>query len=155
MADDFEVRPLKAKDFHNGYVQLLSQLTTVGKLNEAEFIKQLTYFRSLPETYFPIVAANKTDKKIIAASTLFIERKFIHNCGSIGHIEDVVVSKDYRGTGLGKILITKLIKIAREMKCYKIILNCQEKNIPFYEKCGFTKKEVEMALYFNQENNKK
>ena len=147
MQNNFEIRPLELKDFQNGYLQLLSQLTTVGELSEAEFIRQLTFFRSLPETYFPIVAVDAHSKWVIGAATLFVERKFIHRCGAVGHIEDVVVSGECRGSGLGKILIEKLITIAREMGCYKIILNCQEKNIPFYEKCGFIAKEVEMARY--------
>lgn len=32
-----------------------------------------------------------------------------------------------------------------------VILDCSEKNVPFYEKCGFKQKEVEMAWYVPQE----
>lgn len=35
------------------------------------------------------------------------------------------------------------------MGCYKIILDCSQKNIPFYEKCGFSHKEYEMVLYLD------
>ena len=45
-------------------------------------------------------------------------------------------------------LLKHLIRIAKEkFRCYKIILDCAEKNEKFYEKCGFVKKEIQMALY--------
>jgi glucosamine-phosphate N-acetyltransferase len=50
--------------------------------------------------------------------------------------------------GFGKLLVKKCIEHAKEMNCYKIILNCNENNMIFYEKQGFQKKENQMALYF-------
>merc|ERR1711971_1180122 len=41
-----------------------------------------------------------------SSATLVRERKFIHSCGSVGRLEDVVVSDDYRGRQLGKLLVT-------------------------------------------------
>lgn len=77
-----------------------------------------------------------------------IEKKIIHHKGKVGHIEDIVISNEYRNQGLGKMLIEFLINRAKEEKCYKIILNCQEQNIPFYAKCNFIKKEYQMVQYF-------
>ena len=69
--------------------------------------------------------------------------------GRVAHVEDVIVHNDCRGNGLGKMLVNKCIEHAKQQHCYKIILNCSNENIPFYEKCGFNKKENEMAMYFN------
>ena len=81
--------------------------------------------------------------------TLFIEYKIIHSFGKVGHIEDIVISKNFRGKGYGKFLIKKLMKIAKDdFKVYKVILNSSDKNIPFYENCGLTKKENQMVKYF-------
>lgn len=33
------------------------------------------------------------------------------------------------------------------MGCYKVILDCSEDNVRFYERCGFVRKEVQMAAY--------
>lgn len=33
----------------------------------------------------------------------------------------------------------------QEAGCYKVILDCSEDNVPFYEKCGLTRKEVQMV----------
>ena len=38
--------------------------------------------------------------------------------------------------------------IKDEQKLIKVILNCNESNVKFYEKCGYKKKEFEMVKYF-------
>jgi glucosamine-phosphate N-acetyltransferase len=85
---------------------------------------------------------------IIATGTIILEPKFIHNNGTVGHIEDIVVDKDKNGLGIGKKLIDELVNIAINNGCYKVILNCSETNIGFYEKAGFKTKDRQMALYF-------
>ena len=81
--------------------------------------------------------------------TLLIEYKIIHRFGKVGHIEDIIISKKYRGKGLGKFLVKNLMNIAEnDFHVYKVILNCSESNIPFYENCGLEKKENQMIKYF-------
>ena len=41
----------------------------------------------------------------------------------------------------------QLKHLAFSRGCYKVILDCTEQNVPFYLSCGFTRKEVQMALY--------
>jgi glucosamine-phosphate N-acetyltransferase len=52
---------------------------------------------------------------------------------------------------LGYWIIETLKHIGAMAGCYKIILDCSEKNVQFYEKCGFKKKEVEMVWYIPEE----
>lgn len=47
-------------------------------------------------------------------------------------------------------LIEELIRLAQELGCYKVILDCAESNIGFYERCGLTRKEVQMVKYYNK-----
>jgi glucosamine-phosphate N-acetyltransferase len=84
----------------------------------------------------------------VATASLLIEPKFIRNLSAVGHIEDVVVDPTMRGKHLGKKLIEHLTAVAKKAGCYKVILDCNEENMLFYEKCGYTKKGVEMGLYF-------
>lgn len=42
-------------------------------------------------------------------------------------------------------LIEALIESARGDGCYKVILDCAEGNVPFYEKAGLVRKEVQMV----------
>ena len=77
------------------------------------------------------------DNKIVGSTTLLIEQKFIHEGGLVGHIEDVVVRKDYEGKGVGMKLIRSLLDCAKEKNCYKTILDCKDDVKAFYEKIGF------------------
>ncbi len=61
-------------------------------------------------------------------------------------IEDVVVDKNERGKGIGKLLIKYLINFSKSKSCDKIILNSKESNIPFYNKLGFVQNEIQMII---------
>jgi glucosamine-phosphate N-acetyltransferase len=146
-ADPYEIRHLEAKDL-DGYLKLLSQLTEVGQCPPSTILSTLTYLRSHPDIYHLLVLVDRSSQAVLGATTLLIEKKFIHGCSSVGHIEDVVVSKDARGAGLGKKLIEAAIQISSESGCYKTILDCDENNVAFYEKCDLKRKGVQMAKYF-------
>ena len=45
-------------------------------------------------------------------------------------------------------IIDQLKHLGQRSGCYKVILDCAEKNVGFYEKLGFLRKEIQMALYF-------
>lgn len=84
------------------------------------------------------------ENKIVGTASYFVELKFLHNGGKVMHIEDVVVNDEYKSLGIGKKLILYLTGLAKNAKCYKIILDCSEKNVGFYEKCGFKRRELQM-----------
>lgn len=50
--------------------------------------------------------------------------------------------------GIGQKIVEKLTELAKKKNCYKIILDCKETNIPFYEKIGFQQKGSQMSKYF-------
>ena len=72
---------------------------------------------------------------VIGYGSVVIETKI--RGGKIGHIEDIVSHADYRKRGIGKMIVDSLYEIARTEGCYKVLLQCEEHNIPFYEKCGY------------------
>ena len=130
-----------------GFLQVLSQLTTVGPMSELQFLDQFHFMANRKDSYFTLVIENASTGKVVAAGTILIEYKFVHMRGRVGHIEDIVVDSNQRGLNLGLHVIEALKGIGKRAGCYKVILDCSDKNVPFYEKCGFTKKEVEMAWY--------
>lgn len=83
---------------------------------------------------------------IRGVASLYVLEKLMHSGSNVGLIEDVAVDSDSQGMGIGRMLINKLVEVAQEEKCYKVILNCSEDNVGFYEKCGFTQKEVQMRI---------
>ena len=42
-------------------------------------------------------------------------------------------------------MLEALLAHAQNKGCYKVILNCSESNIPFYQKCGLEQNEVQMV----------
>jgi len=85
---------------------------------------------------------------IHGTATLLYETKLIQGGKKVGHIEDIVVSPNYRDQGIAKRLISILTQMASET-CYKVILDCPKELVPFYEKCHFVEKGVQMAHYFH------
>ncbi|KAI5181332.1 glucosamine-phosphate N-acetyltransferase [Nematocida sp. AWRm80] len=143
---DYSVRRLRKEDLTERYFEILSDLTVAPYPERTELIKRYEYVEKHPETYaiFVVVSSSGT---LVGTGTLLIEHKFIHNLGKVGHIEDICISKEHQGKGLGKLLINHLLNYSREQNCYKVVLACSDKNKEFYEKCGLTEKEIEMAKY--------
>lgn len=135
-------RALEIDDYDKGYLSLLEQLTHVGNISKKDFEKS---FQNMNTNIFVV----ELDNKIIASGTLFIERKFIHELSSVGHIEDIVVDSNHRDKKLGKKIMQHLINFANLHNCYKIILNCSPELEKFYEKFGFISKNIEMSKYID------
>ena len=141
----FIIRKIHESDYNKGYLDLLSQLSIVNS-NYITYEKFTDYINNkLHDTHITYVI--EKDTRIICTITIIIEDKIIHNMGRVMHIEDVIVDKNYRSEGLGKMLLNYAISTAEREKCYKIILNCSEENSGFYEKCDFYKKNIQMAKY--------
>lgn len=102
------------------------------------------------DTYMPIVIIS-TEQRVVACGTLVMERKFIHQCGSLAHIEDIVVDQTQRGSGLGRLIIEQLKYLAFKAGCYKITLDCDSKNELFYSKCEFEMKGLQMCIYYRDD----
>jgi glucosamine-phosphate N-acetyltransferase len=88
--------------------------------------------------------------RIVGTLTLLVERKFIHHGGRVGHIEDVVVHGEYQKRGIGQALVRHAVEEARQLGCYKVILNCFEERVGFYESVGFRRHDVGMRVDVEQ-----
>lgn len=140
-------RELQKDDYTKGYIELLSNLSNTGNISYDKYISTLEHLQN-SGNYHIFVIEDIEEHVIIGTITLFIEQKFIRECGKVGHIEDVVVSNKYRGSGYGKNLIEMAMAQAEQKGCYKIILDCSKNNIDFYKKCGLEEKEYQMVKYF-------
>ncbi len=83
------------------------------------------------------------DDKVVATAAIIIENKFY---GNVGHIEDVATHPDFRGKGFGASVVNQCLVIAKQNHCYKVILDCADKNVEFYEHLGFHKFENQMRM---------
>ncbi|XP_065312680.1 glucosamine 6-phosphate N-acetyltransferase-like isoform X2 [Gordionus sp. m RMFG-2023] len=137
---EFHIRPLSIR-----YISLMSQLTSVGNVDEEMFINNFYSMLNCPDTYYICVIEDTNKLSVIASGTLLIEKKFIHQCLNRGRIEDIVVDKDYRHMKFGKLLVSLLTALSKYLNCYKVSLDCKEALIPFYEKSGYN---LDSSNYF-------
>lgn len=144
----YRVRKLEITDKGKGFIQLLQQLSVCDSVSDKEFEDRFRELNSIGDDHVICVIEDELSGKIVATGSVFIEKKFLRNCGKVGHIEDVVVDSSARGRNLGKKIINFLTDHARSTGCYKVILDCSVENKVFYEKCGFNQKEIQMAMYF-------
>nr|XP_019009767.1 uncharacterized protein I206_05327 [Kwoniella pini CBS 10737]OCF48548.1 hypothetical protein I206_05327 [Kwoniella pini CBS 10737] len=147
LPDGLHIRPLSSTDLLRSHFELLNDLRTSPALAPSVYSSIFHHFKSCPGTYFILVMVDKNTDRLVASGSLLIERKHINNGGLAGHIEDIVVSDSMQGKGLGQKLVVGLRDMAIELGCYKVILDCKEAKMPFYEKCGFHKRSVGMAYY--------
>lgn len=127
----FQVRKLEISDKSKGFIELLQQLTVCDSVSDKEFEQRFQELASYGEDHIIRVIEDNCSEKIIATGSVFIERKFIRNCGKVGHIEDVVVDPSARGLHLGKRIIEYLTDHAGSRGCYKVILNCSSEKKVF------------------------
>ena len=137
------IRKIIESDLENGFLESLDNLRQTSNL-EQNSVKNI--LKKILENENHIIHVAELNRKIVGSTTLLIEQKFIHEGGFVGHIEDVVVNKEFEGQGIGMKLVLSLLDVAKEKKCYKTILSCEDKLIPFYEKIGFKQKSTEMRF---------
>jgi glucosamine-phosphate N-acetyltransferase len=135
------IRKLELNDYNKGFLELLDQLSDTPKISKTEFENHL---KNVNSNIFVI----EKDNVIVASGSVLIEKKIIHNGGKVGHMEDIVVHKSNRGEKLGQIIVEHLINFAKEKGCYKIIADCKDELLKFYNKTGFEQRGIQIAIYF-------
>jgi GNAT superfamily N-acetyltransferase len=86
--------------------------------------------------------------KIIGRAFLFLVYNDLHP-KPYGLLEDVFVEEKYRGKGIGKELVKRVIEKARELGCYKLIATSrfERENVHrLYENLGFKKWGYEFRI---------
>ena len=140
---EIEIREIEEDDLERGFLETLDFLRNASSLDKT---KAKEILKKIKQNSNHIIHVAIDGKKIVGTTTLFIEQKFIHDGGLVGHIEDVVVRKDYEGKGIGMKLVTSMLERAKEKNCYKTILDCKDDIKQFYERIGF-KRESNCMRY--------
>jgi glucosamine-phosphate N-acetyltransferase len=135
------IREITGPDLAHGFLETCSAVAEVGLSFEeaAEILR--ARIRAGVRTYVACVG-----DRVIGTATLVLEQKFIHKGGKIGHIEDVAVHPNSRHLRVGSALIRHAVEQARKFGCYKVILNCYDRLVPFYERLGFHTHDVGMRI---------
>ena len=141
---NFIIREIEESDLLNGFFETLSKLSDVKKISQDKEKTRKVINEIKSNSFYKLFVAVSDDSEIIGSTTLLIEQKFIHDGGKVGHIEDVVTRNGYEGFGIGSSLINRSVQFAKQIGCYKVILECSIQNVPFYTKLGFKQHEVSM-----------
>ncbi len=131
---DIIIREIEEDDLEKGFLESLDFLRKASDIDKNKAKEILEKIKQNPDH---IIHVAVDDNKIVGSTTLLVEQKFIHDGGLVGHIEDVVVRKDYEGKGIGIKLVMSLLECAKEKNCYKTILDCKDDVKQFYERIGF------------------
>lgn len=141
------IRELELQDYFKDYFQLLSELSNINK-SIITFDDWKIHFLLIQQNKFHKIFVIEMNQKIIASITLLIEPKIIRNLSYVCHIEDLVISPNFRKLGIATKLINYALNISKNtFDCYKVILNCDKSLKQFYEKNEFLQKNIEMSFY--------
>jgi len=138
--DSVEIRELMRDDLDHGFLESLGALTRVDLTPE----QAQAVFDRRPPNQFTFVALSAG--RVVGTASLFIDQKFIHGGGRVGHIEDVAIATDFQRRGIGTELVKFASERARTDGCYKVILHCAASLSPFYARIGFRDCNIGMRL---------
>lgn len=93
------------------------------------------------------VAIDEESGNIIGTIKVVLEQKFLRNGSLASNIEDVATHVAHQGKGVWAALVRHAIDFVRSKKAYKIVLDCHDEIMWFYEKLGFERKENCMKMY--------
>ena len=99
------IRKLEKEDFQKGFLNSLDTLREASNISKEKALEIFNLIQSNPNH---IIVVAEINDRIVGSTTLLIEPKFIHQGGFVGHIEDVVVSKEFQGNQIGE----KIVKYA-------------------------------------------
>lgn len=115
---------------------LLSELSRNKKVVDADVLSRVLASQDTE------VWVAKENGRILGMATLFL----IHRIsGSVGHVDDVVVSPDTQGKGIGRALMEKIIERAKERGMRGLDLTSRPSRVAanaLYQKLGFEKRET-------------
>lgn len=134
-------RRAREDDLGSGLLESLDSLRPASHMGREAASRAMASISANPNH---VMLVAERGGRVIGATTLLIEPKIIHDGGLVGHIEDVAVRDGERRAGAGSALVRAAIAEARRAGCYKVVLECSEQLVPFYERLGLSRHSVSM-----------
>jgi len=139
-----EIRQCRSEDFGQ-IMELLRQLWPDKRLDSVAL--QTVFDRALfsgAQTY--LCAVN--GQRIVGFGSLTLKNNLWQE-GYLGHVDELIVDREFRGRGIGSQLLERLVSAAREQDCRRIELDSarhRKEAHEFYRQHGFE----ERALLFSR-----
>jgi len=80
----------------------------------------------------------------------FHTQNLLHHCGLVGEIQEFFIPEKYRGQGVGRLLIKKILDFAEENNLKSIEVTTNKKrveNVAIYENLGFSLSHNKFTIY--------
>ncbi|MBS4012312.1 MAG: GNAT family N-acetyltransferase [Bacteroidetes bacterium] len=145
--------------------------TTIRTATEADFpailqmINELATFEKAPEKVTNSVEQMKNEKNLFGCFVAENENKEITAfalyffayytwVGKSLYLDDIYVKEEYRGNGIGKMLLDKIFEVAKKENCKRLrwqVLNWNTPAIELYKKIGATLDDEWINCDFDEE----
>ncbi len=80
----------------------------------------------------------------------FHTQNLLHHCGLVGEIQEFFIHQKYRGQGVGRLLINKILNFAEQNNLKSIEVTTNKKrieNVAIYENLGFNLSHNKFTIY--------
>ena len=101
--------------------------------------KRLVYVAKLGDTLVGYVVLSMADKSGPGVVTKKVMR-----------LDSICVDEDFRGHGIGKMMVADVRALARAFRCRELLLGVHPENdaaVAFYQKCGFRIRTINMDMH--------
>jgi glucosamine-phosphate N-acetyltransferase len=138
---ELTIRTLEPGDFRRGFLETLDGLSPTRLTPEEAEAVLADPRRAHTTTWVALLGG-----RVVGTVSLIVEKKFIHQGGLVGHIEDVAVHAEFRRRGIGSRLVAHATRGAVRLGCYKVVLNCHDPVQPFYRRLGYRRHDYGLRL---------
>ena len=133
-----KAKPADANDLKILYFDYLTRFPPKEEQDMALWQNLLDKFEKDENMHLLVAEENR---EVVSSVQMAIIENLTHNIRPFAVIENVVTHMDYRKKGYASALLEKATEIAREHRCYKIVLETgsnKESTLNFYRNNGFS-----------------
>lgn len=101
LPENYTIRPLRRSDYHQGFLDVLRVLTTVGDISEQKWNERYEWMSKRNDEYFLLCILDGSGKgvgegRIVGTGAVVVERKL---CVFLSSILDLICSRDWGASG--------------------------------------------------------
>ena len=104
-----DIHPLEQKHLRK-YLELLEFLSPSV---QGTTVQGTTVWKQIESNPYHTIYGGWLNTVLVGAITVYLEPKFIHQCGWVAHIEDVIVHPEHRGFKFGSKLVKHVLEPIR------------------------------------------
>lgn len=144
MKSDVKIRKVIKQDLDFVY-QSICELE--NEVLDFEVFKEIFHENiSSPKNFYLIAEIEKEGAGFISFHT----QNLLHHCGLVGEIQEFFIHKNYRGKGIGRQLIEKILQFSDQnnLKSIEVTTNKRRvENVMIYENLGFGLTHNKFTIY--------